>query len=131
MILIGIIQYIWLICKAITFLQYCVCVHSFTSNPLSPVTVTHQAPLSMGKNTGVCCHAIHQGIFLTQGSNPCLLHLLHWQVDSLPLVPPGKPFYNTDSIQLTGSLLKIHGIFNQILRYCYIGLEHFFGMVCI
>ena len=26
-----------------------------------------------------------QGIFLTQGSNPCLLHFLHWQADSLPL----------------------------------------------
>ena len=25
------------------------------------------------------------GIFLTQGLNPCLLRLLHWQVDSLPL----------------------------------------------
>ena len=32
-----------------------------------------------------------QGIFPTQGSNSHLLHLLHWQVDSLPLVPPGKP----------------------------------------
>ena len=29
-----------------------------------------------------------QGIFLTQGSNPHLWHLLHWQEDSLPLVPP-------------------------------------------
>ena len=28
---------------------------------------------------------------LTQGSNPHLLHLLQWQVASLPLVPPGKP----------------------------------------
>ena len=28
-------------------------------------------------------------IFPTQGSNPYLLHLLHLQVDSLPLVPPG------------------------------------------
>ena len=27
-----------------------------------------------------------QGIFLTQGSNPHLLHLLHWQADSLPLL---------------------------------------------
>ena len=45
---------------------------------------------SPGKNTGVGCHALLQGIFLTQGSNPCLLCLLHWQ-DSLPLVPPGKP----------------------------------------
>ena len=25
-----------------------------------------------------------RGILLTQGSNPCLLHLLHWQADSLP-----------------------------------------------
>ena len=29
-----------------------------------------------------------QGIFLTQGLNLCLLH---WQVDSLPSEPPGKP----------------------------------------
>ena len=35
-----------------------------------------------GKNTAVGCHFLLQGIFLTQGSNPCLLH---WQVDSLPL----------------------------------------------
>ena len=29
---------------------------------------------SPGKNTGVGCHALLQGIFPTQGSNPCLLH---------------------------------------------------------
>ena len=48
-------------------------------------TVAHQAPLCMGflgKNIGVSCHFLHQGIFLTQGLNPCLLH---WQTDSLPL----------------------------------------------
>ena len=28
--------------------------------------------------------ALLQGIFPTQGSNPHLLHLLHWQVGSLP-----------------------------------------------
>ena len=69
---------------------------------------------SPGKNTGVGCHFLLQGIFQTQGSNPSLLHskadslllshlgspsiyvhilnphllcLLHWQVDSLPLAP--------------------------------------------
>ena len=31
------------------------------------------------------------GIFPTQGSNPLLLRLFHWQVGSLPLEPPGKP----------------------------------------
>ena len=35
-----------------------------------------------GKNTGVGCHFLLQGIFLTQGSNPCFLH---WQVSSLLL----------------------------------------------
>jgi len=38
----------------------------------------------------VGCHALFQGIFLTQGLNPCLLRLLHWQVGSLPLAPHGK-----------------------------------------
>ena len=41
-----------------------------------------------GKNTGVGCHALLQGIFPTQGLNPGLPTL---QVDSLPSEPPGKP----------------------------------------
>ena len=59
----------------------------------TPWTVAHQAPLSMdspGKNTGVGCHFLLQGIILTQGLNPCLLHLLHWQASSLPLALPIK-----------------------------------------
>ena len=32
-------------------------------------------------NTGVACHFLLQGIFLTQGYNPRLSHILHWQVD--------------------------------------------------
>ena len=60
----------------------------------TPCTVAHQDPLSRdspGKNTGVGSQALLQRIFLTQGSNLSLLHLLHWKVGSLPLVPPGKP----------------------------------------
>ena len=34
------------------------------------------------KNTGVSCPALLQGIFPTQGSNPCILYLLHWQAGS-------------------------------------------------
>ena len=49
---------------------------------------------SPGKNTRVRCHAFLQGIFPTQGSNPGLLHLLLWQVDSLPLAPLKKPMCN-------------------------------------
>ena len=44
---------------------------------------------SPAKNAGVGCHALLQGIFPTQGSNPCLLCLLQWQAGFLPLVPPG------------------------------------------
>ena len=36
------------------------------------------------------CHFLLQGIFPTQGSNLHLLCLLHWQVGSLSLEPPGK-----------------------------------------
>ena len=46
---------------------------------------------SPGKNTGVGCHSLLQGIFPNQGWNPSLLSLLHWQGGSLPLEPPGKP----------------------------------------
>ena len=40
-----------------------------------------------GKNIGVGCHFLFQGMFPNQGSNPCLLH---WQGDSLPLSLQGS-----------------------------------------
>ena len=46
--------------------------------------------ISQGKNAGVGCHSLLQGIFPTQGSNLRLPHLLHWQVGSLLLVPPSS-----------------------------------------
>ena len=50
---------------------------------------------SPGKDTGVGFYALLQGIFLIQRSNLPLLCLLHWQVGSLPLAPPGKPVNNS------------------------------------
>ena len=47
---------------------------------------------SPGKNAAVGCHFLFQGIFLTQESNLCVLHILQWQAGSLPLATPGKPF---------------------------------------
>ena len=40
------------------------------------------------KNTGVDCHFLLQGIFLTQGLNPCLLN---WQEGCLPPSHQGSP----------------------------------------
>ena len=73
----------------------CAVLSCFSSNCLFITlwTVAHQALCpgsSLGKNTGVGCHFLLQGIFSTQGSNLSLLYLLNWQVDSLRLVPPGK-----------------------------------------
>ena len=44
-----------------------------------------------GKNIRVSCHTLLQGIFLTQGSNSRLIASPALQVDSLQLVPLGKP----------------------------------------
>ena len=53
-----------------------------------------------GKNTGVGCHALFQGICPTQGLNQHLLHVLHWRWILYPLSYwenpvtelPGKPW---------------------------------------
>ena len=66
---------------------------------------------SPGKNSGVCCHFLLQGIFQTRGWNP-LTCLLHWQADSSQLAPPGKPsfmivFFSCSAV--SGSL-QPHGL---------------------
>ena len=45
-----------------------------------------------GKDTGVSCHFLLQGIFPTQEFNPCFLHHLCWQADSLLLSYLGSPY---------------------------------------
>ena len=55
-----------------------------------------------GKNTGVGCHALLQGIFPTQGMNLHLLRLLHWQAGSLSLGPSGEA--HTYTVQTRDSL---------------------------
>ena len=57
-----------------------------------PSSSVHGQFLVHGKKTGVGCQALLLGIFLTQGSKPHLLHLLHFQADSLPLNHQGIPF---------------------------------------
>ena len=55
--------------------------------------IAHQAGIrgdSPGKNTGVICHVLHQGIFPTQGSNPGLLHC-RWILYQLSY--QGSPYF--------------------------------------
>ena len=78
-------------------LMHKMCVLSHSVMSVSLQVLDHKPPGSScpwdfpGKNTGVGCHFLLQGIFPIQGLNPCLLHLLHWQADTLPLAPLGKP----------------------------------------
>ena len=79
---------------------------------------------SPGKNTGGGCHALLQGTFPTQGSNPGLPTL---QADSLPSEPPGKP-KNTG----VGSLSLLQGNFpNQELNRGLLHCRSYQGSPCI
>ena len=80
--------------------------HSVLSDSLQPCGLEPTRLLcprrSPGKNTGVGCHFLLQGIFPTQGLS---LHLLCWQAASLPL-SSGVGVGNTsqDSVLSTGKI---------------------------
>ena len=61
----------------------------------TPWTITCRAPLSMGilqtRTLEWVAMPFYCEIFPTQGSNPHLLHLLHWQTGSLTLSHQGSP----------------------------------------
>ena len=74
----------------------CVCAKSLQLCPTLCDPMDHGLPGSSVRGilqqeywSGLPCPP--PGIFPTQGSNPCLLRLLHWPTGSLPLAPPGKP----------------------------------------
>ena len=62
--------------------------------------------------TGVGCYSLLQGIFTTQRWNQ---HLLLWQLDSLPLVHPGSPFFLYELISLSTFLLWLLDLNVKIL----------------
>ena len=75
-----------------------------------------------GKNTGVGCHFLPQGIFLTQGSNPYLQHcrwiLHHWatreaQVNYVYMSQSCLILWDPMYCSPPGSVL--HGIFQTII----------------
>ena len=60
--------------------------------------------------------ATPSSIFLTQESNQHLLRLLHWQVGSLPLVPPGKPTVTKHKVNL--NKIQISALLNALITAC-------------
>ena len=64
-----------------SILYVCALSHSVVSTLCDPMDCSQPGSsvhgIFSGKNTGVGCHFLLQGIFLPQGLNPCLLCLLH------------------------------------------------------
>ena len=60
-----------------------------------------------GEKTRENCHFLLQGIFPTQGSNPCLLHLLNWQADSLSLQHLGSSAESQYIDEILGNDIRI------------------------
>ena len=89
----------------IHMVHVCVPSCSVFSDSLQPHGLYPTRPLCpwdfLGKNTGVGYHFLLQGIFPTQGSNPCLLCLQHQQVGSLPRHHLGSSSWVHAWIQIT------------------------------
>ena len=64
-------------------------------------------------NTRVRYHFLLQGIFLTQGFNLSLLHRLHWQVGSLPVVQTGKIGWGQGDINCKMLMESAQGFFKM------------------
>ena len=82
----------FLVLFSLPFVYFIVCVCSVVPDSLRPHGLQPARVLclqnSPGKNIGVGCHFLLQWIFPIHGLNLHLLCFLHWQADSLPLVPP-------------------------------------------
>ena len=79
-------SYIWSVISCLSYILFSV----------TPWTVAGPAPLSMGFSRQEYWSGLPRpppGDLPKPGINLCLLHLLHWQVSSLPLIPPVKPSY--------------------------------------
>ena len=96
-------------------LHECVLSHSAVSDSFNPVDCSPPGSSAPGISQARILEwaAISpQGIFPTQGWKLHLLCLLHPQVDSLPLEPPGKPlrkFIRCSILYITHSIFLYHG----------------------
>ena len=73
-------------------MQVCAKLLQFCLSPCNPVDCSQSGSsvhrLLQARILEWAATSSSQGIYLIQGLN---LHFLHWQIGSLPQVPPGKP----------------------------------------
>ena len=94
-------------------------------NPMdcSPPGSSHNGD-SPGKDNGICCHALFQGIFPTQGSNPGLQHCMQIFF-FLPSEPPGKPKNSIDWLGDLGNICWMWTSAKALASYCLCGRKVF------
>ena len=94
----------------VPYVYVCVC-FSYVWLFTTPWTVACQPPLSMRfprQEYWIRLPPPTRGDLPDQWLNLCLLRLLHWQADSLPVAPPGKPLeYHEGSLFLCSTSLHI------------------------
>ena len=111
----------------------CVCAKLLQSCPtLCDPVERFFCPLDYpGKNDGVDCHSLLQGIFPTQGLNSSLLCLLHRQAGSLPLAPPGVyDIVFPQELGFKGIIfwIMVNGVYSFLYftkRLCYYCIYHY------
>ena len=96
---------------------------------------------SPGKNTGVGCHALLQGIFPTQGSNSGLLHcrwilyklshkgsprVLEWVVYPLSFSTMDAPIFSRQGLSFLHILISICFLWSFLMIAIQTGVEVFF-----
>ena len=98
------------------------CVRLFATHGLLPTRILCPQNF-LGKNTRVDYHLLYQRIFLTQGSNPCLLRLLHcWK---FPDIISSNIFFRSFSLSSPSRTptmrMVVHFMWSRCLLY-----RHFF-----
>ena len=84
---------------------------------------------SLGKNSGMCCHLLLQGIFSTQGSNPGLLHCRQFLYHEVPSKESHKT-YRLDGCSKFLVLFLFLQIFVLLLYIMEKHLKNVFHVTC-
>ena len=105
------------------------CIVGSNSDPMDCI---HQTPLSVEfsrQEYGVGCHFWLQRIFHFQGSKLHLLHVLLWQVNSLPLCHLGSPWlfmlllFSHNSLQPHGPAHKASLVPHPLLKFAQVHID--------
>ena len=76
------------------------------------------------------CHFLHQGIFPTQGLNPCLLSLLNWPADSLPLHHLGKALSHFQDLEYQRDFQEVANLCQWGIFYAQTPMTGIFCQLC-